>query len=80
MGNEQAVARDPLSYIMQVVLSMPRKNTNENESLAILFIHSTVIVQVLLQVRERTLQFVIRVRHSLAAFFLTSEQVWHIKV
>ena len=51
-----------------------------NESLAILFIHSTVIVQVLLQVRERTLQFVIRVRHSLAAFFLTSEQVWHIKV
>ena len=48
MDNEQAVARDPLSYIMQVVLSMPRKNTNENESLAILFIHSTMIVQVLL--------------------------------
>ena len=48
MGNEQAVARDPLSYIMQVVLSMPRKNTNENESLAIPFIHSTMIVQVLL--------------------------------
>lgn len=51
-----------------------------NESLAILFIHSTVIVQVLLQVRECALQFVICVRHSLAAFFLVCEQVWHIKV
>lgn len=51
-----------------------------NESFAILLIHSTMVVQVLLQIRECTLQFVVRVGHSLASFFLTCEQVWHIKV
>ena len=50
------------------------------ESLAILFSHAAVVVQVLLQVGEGALDLVVRVGHPLALFLLVGEQVWQVEV
>ena len=46
---------------------------NRNEPLAVLYCKAVVIVQVLLQVGERSLNLVVRVWHSLAVLALVGE-------
>ena len=57
---------------------MPRKP--RNELLAVLLCQAALVVQVLLQVSEGSLNFVVRVRHSLAVLPLVGKEVWQVEV
>lgn len=50
------------------------------ESLAILFRHSAMIVQVFLQISERAFYLVVGIGHSTAFIFLICKQIWQIEV
>ena len=57
---------------------MPRKT--QKRTAAVLLCQPAVVVQILLQVSERTLDLVVRVGHPFAAFPLEGKEVWQMEV
>ena len=51
-----------------------------NEPLAVLMCQPAVVVQILPQVGESALYFIVRIGHPIATFLLISEEIWHVEV
>ncbi len=61
-------------------LRLPCQEKNRIEPLAVLLRQSAVVVQVLFQIGECTLNLIVCVRHSLTVLRLIGEEIWKVEI